>query len=322
MSIEVQRFLDEGNYTKNAPRPPVPGEENELLSNGGMSTRSSGSHKSQVSGKSHSSSKSNKSDASHSPAATPRRSNLGHHDKSGSTSFQVDASTCKNMDDIEAPLGFEPEGSVSNSPPFTENCTPPYLRWAENLKHLLNDRDGVKLYLQFLELEHCVAPVDFWFACQGLKLVAPTEITKIQNLVKVIFRKYMRGDQLQINPEIKKSIADQINRKEQLDQSIFDTAQEEIEKLMRNDTYPLFLKSDIYVQYVQNGGESPKTSNTSSGSSSARPLSGPLPTLIEGEELRPEDCSKRSQKVAPLTHSMLMATSISRSRPQPEASAG
>ena len=136
MSMEVRQFLNDsgGNFTETAPRPPVfPGEENELHSNGGNSTRSSSSFKSHVSGKSHSSSKSagsKGSDMSHSPAGTPRRSNL---DKNVSTISLSDSKLVTDHDKFLAPLGFEPEGSAvgfepessaASSPPFHENSTP------------------------------------------------------------------------------------------------------------------------------------------------------------------------------------------------------
>ena len=308
MSLEVQQFLNDsgGNFTETAPRPPVPGEENELHSNGGTSTRSSGSHKSHLSGKSHSSAKSVGSHrAEHSPAATPRRSNL---DKTtGSTSYigqKLDSS------EVEAPLGFEPEGSAASSPPFTENSTPPYLKWASNIRYLLEDPDGVKLFKQFLDQEQCSNQLDFWFACRGLKMVGATDKSKVHSLIKLIYRKYLKGDLLTLSPEARKCISERILRAEHADQSIFDEAQLEVENSMRNDTYPLFLKSDLYVQYVQTGGESPKTSNNSSGSNSVRPISGVLPPLFEGEELKPEDVANTSSttQLVPLTPSALMAT--------------
>ena len=283
MSIEVHNFLNDsgGNFTESAPRPPVPGEENELQSNGGTSTRSSGSHKSQISSKSHSSGKSHKSESS--PAATPRRSNL---DKNLP---QINRSNPKlDGEDINAPLGFEPEGSAASSPPFTENSTPQYLKWAENLNLLLEDSDGVKLFKEFLDQEHCSNTLDFWFACRGLKMVPPHDDIKITAIVKLIYKKFFKTDQLHFKPDTRRTIVDRINRKE-FSQSIFDIAQKEIEELMQSETYPLFLKSDLYVQYIQAGGDSPKTSNTSSGSNSVRPVSGILPTVQEDSVLRSED---------------------------------
>ena len=306
--MEVHQFLNEsgGNFTESAPRPPVPGEENELHSNGGTSTRSSGSYKSHISGKSHSSGKSvasHRSDVSHSPAATPRRSNL---DKVGVSLSYPEPKLDK---DIEAPLGFEPEGSAASSPPFTENSTPPYLKWAENLKYLLEDSDGVKLFKTFLDQEHCSNTLDFWFACSGLKLVSADDKDKVQNLVKLIYKKYIKGDQLSLKGQIKSAIIDRIKH-DLVDQTIFDSAQTDVENSMRSDTYPLFLKSDIYVQYVQNGGESPKTSNNSSGSNSVRPMSGPLPTLVEDKELEQSDFKKPAEPASlTLTPTALIATS-------------
>ena len=318
MSIEVHNFLNDsgGNFTETAPRPPVPGEENELQSNGGTSTRSSGSHKSQISSKSHSSGKSHKSESS--PAATPRRSNL---DK---TSKQINRSNPKlDGEDVNAPLGFEPEGSAANSPPFTENSTPQYLKWAENLNLLLEDSDGVKLFKEFLDQEHCSNTLDFWFACRGLKMVSAKDDMKITAIVKLIYKKFFKTDQLHFKPDTKRIIIDRINRKE-YSQSIFDNAQKEIEDLMQSETYPLFLKSDLYVQYIQAGGDSPKTSNTSSGSNSVRPVSGPLPPLQENsilrnEDLQTDDSLNRSQlnssNTFTLTAESLLATLNTRQTP-------
>lgn len=273
----------EGNkFTENAPRPPVPGEENEL-----QSTHSSGSHKSHMSMKSHSSGKSGGSlngEVGHSPAATPRRSNLDKSCTGGSLSCSVQG--LDKCDDENAPLGFEPEGSAANSPPFTENSTPPCLKWATSLHHLLEDSDGVQLYSKFLENEaggkHTL---DFWYACQGLKKQPPSETVKINYIIKVINKKYIRGESLScISARTRKSISDQIDGKNLL-QSIFDDAQREVEEYMRNNSYRLFLNSDFYVQYVERASKSPKSSETSSGSNSVRPVSGPLPTLLEDQEL-------------------------------------
>lgn len=310
MSMEVHRFLSNsaGSFTETAPRPPVPGEENELQSNGGMSTRSSGSHKSQLSGRSHTSSKSARSDVS--LAATPRRSNL---DKT-ITATSVRADSKLDCGDVDAPLGFEPEGSATNSPPFTENSTnstPSYFRWAQNLKYLLEDRDGVVIFKQFLDQEQCANVLDFWFACSGLKLVDAGDAKRIQSLGRLIYKKYIKGDQLNLSHDAKHAIAEKL-KKGQVDQTLFDQAKREVENSMRTNMYPLFLKSDIYLQYIQNGGESPKTSNNSSGSSSARPVIGPLPTLQEDEELSHEDIKKSLTSMLALTPQSLMATRRSR----------
>ncbi|XP_071107823.1 axin-1-like isoform X1 [Haliotis cracherodii] len=310
MTSKVYEFLNDSggnNFTESAPRPPVPGEENELQSNGGMSTQSSGSHKSHLSNKSNrsqsstkstKSAASNKGEVSHSPAATPRKSNL---EKSSCTSSQK-----LDHEEMEAPNGYEPEGSAANSPPFTENSTPPHLKWAENLNHLLSDSDGVQLFKEYLDKEGGGAlEVDFWFACQGLKRKS-AQSTNIPSLVKAIYKHFVRNDGVRcLLKETKQEISDKINKKMAVDQYIYDTAATEVELYMRNVTYPAFLNSDFYVQYVQSYGDSPKSSH-SSGSNSARPMSqpGPLPSLPEDKELDTES-SKFTTMGPPLFHKVL-----------------
>lgn len=60
---------------------------------------------------------------------------------------------------------------------------------------------------------------------------------------------------------------------------------------MEENTYPLFLKSDLYLEYTRTGGESPKPnpSDQSPSSGPVKPVPGYLPTLAEDEEWRSED---------------------------------
>lgn len=300
MTTKVADFLNESGgskFTENAPRPPVYGEENELQSNGGNSTKSSSSHKSHVSNKSHSSSKSGTSTkGDHSPATTPRKSKL-EGVKSGDTLTAISQSSLNACEDSEmgAPLGYEPEGSTVNSPPYSENGTPPHLKWAENLHNLLQDSDGVEVFREFMEREHegGADELVFWFACLGLKrkIDGNSVDSSIANIQKAIYKRYVRSDRIKcISKAVKKDIADKISSKACLDPSIFDAAQAEVENYLREVTYPAFLSSDYYVQYVQNYGDSPKSSQ-SSGSSSARPISqtGLLPVVHEDIELEIKD---------------------------------
>lgn len=57
---------------------------------------------------------------------------------------------------------------------------------------------------------------------------------------------------------------------------------------MEENTYPLFLKSDLYLEYTRTGGESPKPnpSDQSPSSGPVKSVPGYLPTLAEDEEWR------------------------------------
>jgi len=237
-------------------------------------------------------------------------------------------------DAVDPPLGFEPEGSASDSPYFKENYpstssssshagtsgSTSYLRWAESLKHLLDDSEGVRLFKQFLDQEQgCSATLDFWFACSGLKMVAD-DPERFAALAKMVYKHYVKGDRLRLSTDIRRRIVERL-RLHQIDQTIFDEAQGYVELSMRSDDYPLFLKSDTYLQYVRCGSSSPQIAagnNSSSLVSNNVPVSSDyivrsLPTVAEDEELALNDLKVvTTAPLLSLTPSALCATMRSR----------
>ncbi|XP_019722034.1 axin-1 isoform X1 [Hippocampus comes] len=238
-----------GSFNEDAPRPPVPGEEGELVL---TECHSSGIPLS----------RSLKCEAS---VATPRRP--------------------------DQDLGYEPEGSASP--------TPPYLRWAESLHSLLDDQDGIHLFRMFLKQEACADLLDFWFACSGFRKLETAEGNdeKRLKLAKAIYKKYVLDNNAivsrQIKPATKSFIKDCV-MKLHIDPAMFDQAQTEIQTTMEENTYPLFLKSDIYLKHAQTGGESPKPyADQSPLQGHTKNLAGYLPTLNEHEEWR---CDQESEE--------------------------
>lgn len=279
MNIQGKGFpLDlGGSFTEDAPRPPVPGEEGELVSTDPRPV-SHGFY-------------SGKSDMvrNETSTATPRRSDLD--------------------------LGYEPEGSASP--------TPPYLKWAESLHSLLDDQDGINLFRTFLKQEDCADLLDFWFACSGFRKLEPcvSNEEKRLKLAKAIYKKYILDNNgivsRQIKPATKSFIKDCV-MKLQIDPDMFDQAQTEIQCMIEDNTYPLFLKSDIYLEYTRTGGESPKIySDPSSGSGTGKGLPGYLPTLNEDEEWKCDqeaepEASRDSAPSSRLTQKLLLETATQR----------
>ncbi|XP_022084822.1 axin-1-like isoform X2 [Acanthaster planci] len=278
MTLQVHHYMADcgGNFTENLPtsqRPPVPGEENETAPTCAIAKERS-------------------------PSATPRRSTLLAHVKTGLTG---------DMEEDEAPLGFEPEGSAS--------VTPPYTRWTESLHALLSDEDGICLFKQFLVQEKAEDPLLFWLATEGFKKKSADD-PKRNELAKVIYKKFVKADGQQVvklSPALRTNIAGMV-RSSVFDETLFDAAQAEVEEHIRESTYPMFLKSDLYVQYINNGGISPKSSECSSSGGNSR-VTGYLPTLPEDAELTDipsGDAAAISQGQVPLTMEMLMKTSFHR----------
>lgn len=146
------------HFTEDAPRPPVPGEEGSDVDPPIQSVSTRPNTLSQAPGYPLSSLSPKMGDPSSytpsSSSATPRRPDLD--------------------------LGYEPEGSASP--------TPPYLKWAESLHSLLDDREGTQLFKNFLCQEGCADLLDFWFACSGFR---KTSQEKRAKLAKAIYRKYI-----------------------------------------------------------------------------------------------------------------------------------
>ncbi|XP_036861402.2 axin-1 isoform X2 [Manis javanica] len=279
MNVQEQGFpLDLGaSFTEDAPRPPVPGEEGELVSTDPRPI----SH-SFCSGK-------GAGIKGETSAATPRRSDLD--------------------------LGYEPEGSASP--------TPPYLKWAESLHSLLDDQDGINLFRAFLKQEDCADLLDFWFACSGFRKLEPCDANeeKRLKLAKAIYRKYILDNNgivsRQTKPATRSFIKDCI-MKQLIDPAMFDQAQTEIQSTMEENTYPSFLKSDIYLEYTRTGSESPKLCNDQSpGSGTGKGIPGYLPTLNEDEEWKcdqdiDEDDGRDPDPPGRLTQKLLLETAAPR----------
>ncbi|XP_046143749.1 axin isoform X2 [Osmia bicornis bicornis] len=280
-------------FNENSPRPPVPGEE-------------TGNYVSRF--------------RPQSPTLTPRRSSFATPTASG----------C----DASAPLGFEPEGCCSTT--TMESDSPPAcLRWARNLHSLLQDPVGLELFRKYLDQEgrpHA-NPLNFWFACEGLKEQDDPE--RIHQLVKLIYRKFFLKSQLAIPEDVRKE-ANRRVKEGRADERVFDGVQLEVERLINETTYPNFLRSDMYLQYVQSCQNPDSGGCPSSGSSREMSVScGPslLPTVHEDSEFVSSIHSSHSASETPgelrselrLTKDMLMATQQTRAmdlRPKPEAYAG
>ncbi|KFW66841.1 Axin-2, partial [Pygoscelis adeliae] len=178
-----------------------------------------------------------------------------------------------------------------------------------SLHSLLGDQDGAYLFRTFLEREKCVDTLDFWFACNGFRQMDLKD-TKTLRVAKAIYKRYIENNSIvskQLKPATKTYIRDSI-KKQQIDSIMFDQAQTEIQTVMEENAYQMFLTSDIYLEYVRSGGENPAYMN-SNGLGSLKVVCGYLPTLNEEEEW---SCADFKNKILPsvvgLSSKMLRVT--------------
>ncbi|CAH0723154.1 unnamed protein product, partial [Brenthis ino] len=191
----------------------------------------------------------------------------------------------------------ETEGSSGSS--VRSPASPPYIRWARTLHHLLEDAEGVRLFRKFVGGAgglH-VDRLNFYFAVQGLR--QETEPNKIRQVVSAIY-KFLRKSQLAMPEELKQRVKQSLKDGTNIEKTIFDNMEQEVTRAITESTYQAFLRSEAYVSYVS-AATQPLSSPDASPPHSKEMCVGGLATLHEGQELS-------ASVGARLTHDALLAT--------------
>lgn len=141
---------------------------------------------------------------------------------------------------------------TSSSSSSHSSPSPSCLKWAKTLTNLLEDRDGVELFKKYVEQEggiHCDR-LNFYFACEGLKQQIDDEM--VRQIIGAIYR-FLKKSKLPIPEDIRQMIKMGLkDRNYVLRSDLFDQMQQNIEQIISETTYPHFLESELYLNYVQN----------------------------------------------------------------------
>uniref|UniRef100_A0A0K0EPH8 RGS domain-containing protein n=1 Tax=Strongyloides stercoralis TaxID=6248 RepID=A0A0K0EPH8_STRER len=123
-------------------------------------------------------------------------------------------------------------------------------QWETSFEALLHSKDGSELFKNFLKEEFSVENLDFWFECEEFKKMK--EGKKSYNKALHIYDLYIHEDgSKQVNLDadtrnITKTLLDNGSKSD-----TFNLAQSKIEQLMAKDSYPRFLRSKRYLDFVQ-----------------------------------------------------------------------
>ncbi|XP_029441801.1 regulator of G-protein signaling 1-like isoform X2 [Rhinatrema bivittatum] len=134
--------------------------------------------------------------------------------------------------------------SHSLRPPAEEVAT-----WAESLEKLLHHLYGRAAFRAFLQTEFSEENLDFWMACEDFKKTRPN--FKLQSKARKIYEQYIALHALkEVNLD---SRTRDITTNNILlpTRSCFDLAQRRIYGLMEKDSYPRFLRSELYQQLAR-----------------------------------------------------------------------
>uniref|UniRef100_A0A8C8S052 Regulator of G protein signaling 21 n=1 Tax=Pelusios castaneus TaxID=367368 RepID=A0A8C8S052_9SAUR len=130
------------------------------------------------------------------------------------------------------------------------------MAWSESVDTLLANKDGLAAFRTFLKSEFSEENIDFWLACEDFKKIKCS--SKIAPQAQKIYSEFIHTD-------APKEINIDFTTRDHISQNIleptlecFDDAQKLVYSLMAKDSFPRFLKSEVYKELAnkqQNGNQ-------------------------------------------------------------------
>ncbi|XP_032721553.1 regulator of G-protein signaling 3 isoform X2 [Lontra canadensis] len=129
------------------------------------------------------------------------------------------------------------------------------LKWGESLEKLLLHKYGLAVFQAFLRTEFSEENLEFWLACEDFKKVKSQ--SKMTAKAKKIFAEYIAIQACkEVNLDSYTREHTKINL-QSVTRGCFDLAQKRIFGLMEKDSYPRFLRSDLYLDLINQKKMSP-----------------------------------------------------------------
>ncbi|XP_069460445.1 regulator of G-protein signaling 8-like isoform X4 [Ambystoma mexicanum] len=145
------------------------------------------------------------------------------------------------------------EGSVSpgeaTRPSFEE-----VVGWSQSMDILLSSRPGVSAFRAFLRTEYSEENLDFWLACEKYR---STSLAAVDLEARKLFAEFIgvqAPKEINLDSRTRAAILTSLS---QPTVCSFDTAQKRVYSLMEKDSYPRFLRADLYLNLLggKNGEE-------------------------------------------------------------------
>ncbi|XP_074164717.1 regulator of G-protein signaling 18 [Sminthopsis crassicaudata] len=148
----------------------------------------------------------------------------------------------------EFPENVNLGGSSENLAKLT--CVSPEeaVKWGESFDKLLSHKDGFDAFTMFLKTEFSEENIEFWAACEDFK--KSQEPHQLFHKAQAIYEKFIQNDapqEVNLDFHTKETIFKSIS---QPTIHSFDAAQSRVYRLMEQDSYTRFLRSDIYLDLI------------------------------------------------------------------------
>nr|XP_004659569.1 regulator of G-protein signaling 13 [Jaculus jaculus] len=123
------------------------------------------------------------------------------------------------------------------------------LEWAQSLEKLMATKYGPGVYATYLKMERSDENIKFWMACETYKKIASRwgRISKAKKLYKLYIQPQSPRE-INIDSSTRETI---IRNIQEPTQTCFEEAQKIVYMHMEMDSYPRFIKSDMYQKLLK-----------------------------------------------------------------------
>lgn len=125
--------------------------------------------------------------------------------------------------------------------------------WSESLDKLLHDPVAIQTFFLHLKSEHSTENLRFWIACENYKRSyrqSPSDLQKHTKQAQEIYKEFLSKRACsQVNLACS-SLKEVKKRMSKPSEKMFECVQNEIYELMKEDSYPRFLKSERYLSLL------------------------------------------------------------------------
>ncbi|KAM4557706.1 regulator of G-protein signaling 13-like isoform 1-T1 [Fundulus diaphanus] len=166
-----------------------------------------------------------------------------------------------NMETDKKTVGYSSGGNLksrlqcklSQTANTEELCFEEMSHWSQSLERLLSSKYGMKIFQAFLKSEFSDENLEFWVVCEDYKKIKSS--FRMSARAKKIFKCYIQAEaprEINIDHKTREVIRTNIKVPSAV---CFDDAQKIVYGLMEKDSYPRFLKSDIYRTLLDSTSE-------------------------------------------------------------------
>lgn len=138
-------------------------------------------------------------------------------------------------------------------------CFEELSQWSHSLDRLLASKYGLKIFQAFLKSEFSDENIEFWLVCEDYKRIKSSY--RMSSRAKKIFKRYIQAEapkEINIDQKTREMIRQNITESAS---TCFDDAQKIVFGLMEKDSYPRFLRSNVYRTLLDSSWPHQRTEN-------------------------------------------------------------